>query len=111
MSLLSQRAVELLRLLESGELTSVELTRAYLDQIERHDREVKAFIRVEPERALARAADIDERRSAGKPLGRLAGLPVAIKDLLATAGETTTCASRMLQNFVPPYDATVVARL
>lgn len=111
MSLLSQRAVDLLRLLENGELTSVELTRAYLDQIERHDRDVRAFIRVEPDRALARAAEIDERRRAGKPVGRLAGLPVAIKDLLCTAGETTTCASRILENFVPPYDATVIARL
>src|SRR6478752_6680362 len=111
MSLLSQRAVDLLRLLENGELTSVELTRAYLDQIQRHDRDVKAFIRVEPDRALARAAEIDERRRAGKPVGRLAGLPVAIKDLLCTAGETTTCASRMLEKFVPPYDATVIARL
>jgi aspartyl-tRNA(Asn)/glutamyl-tRNA(Gln) amidotransferase subunit A len=111
MSLVRHRAVDLLAQLDAGQITSVELTRAYLDQIARHDSQVKAFLRVDPQRALDRAAEIDARRRDRKPLGRLAGLPVAIKDLLCTAGETTTCASRMLENFVPPYDATVVARL
>ena len=88
-----------------------QLDRAHLDQIERHDSRVKAFLRVDRQRALDAAADVDVRRRAGKPLGRLAGLPVAIKDLLCTAGEPTTCGSRMLENFVPPYDATVMPRL
>jgi len=68
-------------------------------------------LRVDPPAALARAEAIDRRRKAGQPLGRLAGLPVAIKDLLCTAGEPTTCASRILENFRPPYDATVISRL
>ena len=72
---------------------------------------MRAFLRVDPEAALARAEEIDRRRAAGQPLGRLAGLPVAIKDVLCTQGEPTTCASRILENFRPPYDATVIARL
>ena len=111
MSLIRQSATDLLAKLNSGQVTSVELTQAYLDQITAHDPQVKAFLRVDAGKALERAAEIDRRRSEKKPLGRLAGLPVAIKDLLCTAGETTTCASKMLEHFVPPYDATVIARL
>jgi aspartyl-tRNA(Asn)/glutamyl-tRNA(Gln) amidotransferase subunit A len=104
-------AAELVRQLTAGEITSVELTRACLDRIEKHDGAVRAFLRVDPSAALARAVEIDGRRKAGKPVGRLAGLPVAIKDVLCTQGEPTTCASRILENFRPPYDATVVAKL
>ncbi|MEX0675730.1 MAG: Asp-tRNA(Asn)/Glu-tRNA(Gln) amidotransferase subunit GatA [Pirellulales bacterium] len=111
MSVLRHSATELLAQLSAGEITSVELTGACLEQIRKHDGQVKAFLRVDPERALARAADIDRRRKEKKPLGRLAGLPVAIKDLLCTQGETTTCASKILENFAPPYDGTVIARL
>ena len=111
MSVLRSTATELLAQLNAGQITSVELTQAYLDQITKHDARVKAFLRVDPTAALARAAEIDQRRHEKKPLGRLAGLPVAIKDLLCTAGEPTTCASKILKDFKPPYDATVIARL
>jgi aspartyl-tRNA(Asn)/glutamyl-tRNA(Gln) amidotransferase subunit A len=111
MSLIRQGASELLAQLTAGTITSAEVTQACLDQITKHDPQVKAFLRVDAPRALERAADIDKRRKGGKPVGRLAGLPVAIKDLLCTQGETTTCGSKILEHFAPPYDATVIARL
>ena len=111
MPLISKSATELLPLLTSGQVTSVELTRAYLDQIAQHDEQIQAFIHVDPEAAIAQAEDVDKRRQAGEEIGRLGGLPVAIKDLLCTQGVPTTCASKMLENYRPPYDATVVARL
>src|SRR6476646_12203738 len=111
MSLTSRSAADLLRELESRKVSSVELTRAYLDQIEKHDAKIKAFLLVDPDAALARAKEIDDRRAAGKSVGKLGGLPVAIKDVICTKGQKTTCGSKMLENFVPPYDATVVRRL
>ncbi len=111
MSLVDLTATELLGKLLSGEATSVALTEAFLERIGRHDGSVRAFLRVDGQSALARAEAIDARRKAGKPLGRLAGLPVAVKDVLCAEGEPTTCASRALEHFRPPYDATVIARL
>jgi aspartyl-tRNA(Asn)/glutamyl-tRNA(Gln) amidotransferase subunit A len=111
MSLFHATAAELLARLGKGEVSSVELTRAYLEQIDRLDTQLGAFLRVDGERALAQARRIDERRSQGNAVGSLGGLPVAIKDVLCTQGEPTTCGSRMLERFRPPYDATVVARL
>ncbi|MEX0712351.1 MAG: amidase family protein, partial [Pirellulales bacterium] len=111
MSLIELSATQLLAELEARRITSVELTQACLAQIERHDGRVGAFLRVDPQGALQQAERIDQRRRNGEPVGRLGGLPVAVKDLLSSRGELTTCASRMLENFRPPYDATVVARL
>jgi aspartyl-tRNA(Asn)/glutamyl-tRNA(Gln) amidotransferase subunit A len=101
---------ELSASLRSGAISSVELTRAFLARIERHQRELNAFITVSPERALAEATRADERLRAGRG-GALTGIPIAHKDIFCTRDERTTCGSRMLANFVSPYDATVVQRL
>ena len=104
-------ATEQLRLLETGEVAAVELCQSCLDQISAHDGEVGAFLRVSSAAALEQAASIDSRRKKGEPLGKLAGLPVAVKDILCQRGELTTCASRMLAEYRPPYDAGVIERL
>ncbi len=111
MTLVEKSAAELLASLREGQLSAVEVATAFLDRIESLDGSVHAFIRVDRQSALQQAERIDERRRRGEPLGALAGLPVALKDLLCTRGEPTTCGSRMLENFRPPYDATVVRRL
>lgn len=104
-------AAEQQRLLEAGDVTSVELTQAHLDRIAAVDGRIGAFLRVTADRALTQAADIDKRRAAGEKLGPIAGIPVAVKDVLCDEGEIVTCASRMLEHFRSPYDSTVVAKL
>ncbi len=111
MSLVEQTAAELLRSLESRAVSSVELTKAYLERIQSLDGRIGAFLRVSGDQALERAAEIDARRACGQSVGQLAGLPVAVKDIFCAEGEITTCASRMLEKFRPPYDSTVIARL
>ena len=104
-------AVDLVAAIRQGDVSAVRVAEAFLDRITSVDGAIHAFLHVDREAAIARAADIDARRKAGKPLGALAGLPVAVKDALCTADQPTTCASRMLAGFRPPYDAEVVARL
>jgi aspartyl-tRNA(Asn)/glutamyl-tRNA(Gln) amidotransferase subunit A len=104
-------AAELLALLDAGDVSATEVTRAHLDRVHATDDRLGAFIRVLDESALAHAGDIDRRRAAGEPVGALAGVPVALKDILCTRGIETTCASRILEEFRPPYDATAVQRL
>ncbi len=108
MNLLRLTAVEALEMMGKGELASAELTEAFLAQIERHDREVFSYLNVTSESARAEAAAAD---AAGDGRGPLGGLPTAIKDVLCTKGVTTTCASRMLENFKPIYTATCVERM
>jgi aspartyl-tRNA(Asn)/glutamyl-tRNA(Gln) amidotransferase subunit A len=97
--------------LAAGETTSVELTQAHLDRIAAVDGEVHAFLQVDTDGALAAARDSDARRASGRPASPLDGVPIAVKDVLATKGLATTCGSRILEGWVPPYDATVVSRL
>jgi aspartyl-tRNA(Asn)/glutamyl-tRNA(Gln) amidotransferase subunit A len=100
----------LLSRLSAGDTTSAEVVRTLLDRTAELER-LNVFVHVDPERILDQARAIDEKRKANAPLGPLAGVPVAIKDVLCVEGEPTTCGSRMLQTFRPPYDATVIARL
>jgi aspartyl-tRNA(Asn)/glutamyl-tRNA(Gln) amidotransferase subunit A len=97
-------------LLNKREISSVELTRAVLDRITRVEPQVGAFITVTPEAALKQAEAADRRIATGQILP-LTGIPLAIKDLISTKGIRTTCASRILEHYVPPYDATVITRL
>jgi aspartyl-tRNA(Asn)/glutamyl-tRNA(Gln) amidotransferase subunit A len=109
--LLRDDAVTLLRRLDAGEVSAADLTEACLERVDAVDGEVAAFLHVAGDEARAAAREADGRRAAGEPLGRLAGLPVAVKDVLTTRDMPTTCGSRILEGWTPPYDATVVARL
>lgn len=102
-------AADLAARLAAGELSSVDVTRAHLDRIAAVDGEVHAFLHVS-DHALSVAEDIDRRRAAGESLGELAGVPLAIKDVLVTTDMPSTSGSRILEGFMSPYDATVVAR-
>ncbi|HET7570139.1 MAG TPA: Asp-tRNA(Asn)/Glu-tRNA(Gln) amidotransferase subunit GatA [Gammaproteobacteria bacterium] len=103
---LAQMAAALVR----GDITSTELTTDYLDRIQRFNPKLNAFVTVIADEALAAAANADKKIKAGEG-GRLTGVPLAHKDIFCTAGVRTTCGSRMLDNFVSPYDATIVERL
>lgn len=95
--------------LESGNITSVQLTESILARIAAVEPRVKAFITLDRDGALDRAAAADRQRRAGQG-GELCGLPLAVKDVLCTASMRTTCGSKILENFVPPYDATVIKK-
>jgi len=105
-----QSLTQLAKGLDSGEFTSVELVQALLDRIEAHDKELNAFVTVTADAALEAAERSDERRRKGEN-GVLNGLPIVHKDIFCTRDVRTTCGSRMLDNFVSPYDATIVERL
>jgi len=109
--LVKKNASDLIAMLQSGEVTSVELTQAHLDQIAKVDSEIHSFLVVTAETALATAKDVDARRKAGETLPELAGLPIAVKDNLTTTDAPTTAGSKILEGWVPPYDATVVTKL
>ncbi|WP_153556690.1 Asp-tRNA(Asn)/Glu-tRNA(Gln) amidotransferase subunit GatA [Roseimaritima sediminicola] len=104
-------AVTLQSLLASGELSAVDVARSVLERAAATESTVAAFTYRPDERLLEQAEAIDRRRREGQPLGPLAGIPVAVKDVLCTTDMPTTCSSRMLENFRSPYDATVVAQL
>ena len=108
--LISLSASTLAEKLQSGEVSSVEVTQAHLDRIAEVDGDIHAFLHISRD-ALATAAEVDGARKLGAKLSPLAGVPVAIKDVLCTQDMPSTAGSRMLEGWIPPYDATVVAKL
>ena len=104
-------AAQMADAMAAGEITAAELTRAHLDRIAGTDDQVHAFLHVAGDQAMAAARTVDERRAAGDPLGPLAGVPLAAKDVFTTGDMPTTCGSKILDGWQPPYDATVIARL
>ncbi|MCP5505835.1 MAG: Asp-tRNA(Asn)/Glu-tRNA(Gln) amidotransferase subunit GatA [Chlamydiales bacterium] len=91
-----------------GKLTASEIAAGYLARIQAFDEEVKSFLNVFADRVMEKAEKLDGKRATGAPLGKLAGIPIAIKDNIQVRGETTTCASKFLSNYTAPYDATAV---
>ncbi|WNB84780.1 Asp-tRNA(Asn)/Glu-tRNA(Gln) amidotransferase subunit GatA [Cellulomonas sp. ATA003] len=104
-------AADLAARLAAGEVSSVEATQAHLDRIAAVDGAVHAFLHVNADDALATARDVDARRAAGEDLHALAGVPIAVKDIVVTRGMPTTAGSKILEGWVPPYDATITTRL
>jgi aspartyl-tRNA(Asn)/glutamyl-tRNA(Gln) amidotransferase subunit A len=97
--------------LEAGEITAVELTQQHLNRIAEVESDVHAFLFVDSDGALAQAKSVDEARKSGKKLSPLAGVPLALKDVMVQKGVPTTCGSKMLEGWRPPYDATLVTKL
>ncbi|MEE6296908.1 Asp-tRNA(Asn)/Glu-tRNA(Gln) amidotransferase subunit GatA [Georgenia wangjunii] len=104
-------AADLAQRLRAGEVSSAEVTSAHLERIAAVEPDVHAFLHVNGEEAMATAHDVDERRARGEALAELAGVPIAVKDIVVTKGQPTTAASKILAGWIPPYDATVVERL
>ena len=109
--LITITAADLSAAMAAGEVSAAEVTTAHLDRIAAVDDRVKAFLHVAGDDALAQAREVDARRKAGEPLGPLAGVPVAVKDLFTTVGMPTTCGSKILQGWRPPYESTITRRL
>jgi aspartyl-tRNA(Asn)/glutamyl-tRNA(Gln) amidotransferase subunit A len=109
--LLRSNAADLAARIAAREVSAVEVTQAHLDRIEAVDPAVHAFLHVDSARALATAAALDAKIGAGESVGPLAGVPLALKDVLTYRGAPTTCGSRILEGWMPPYDATVTRRL
>ncbi len=109
--MINKTAAQMADALAKGEATSVELTQAHLDRVAAVDGQIKAFLHVDTEGALAQAKDVDARRAKGEKLSPIAGVPLALKDVLVQKGVPTTAGSKILQGWHPPYDSTVVSKL
>ena len=102
---------ELVKKIQDKEISCVEVVDYYIKEIEKKEDKIDAFLLLQTEDALKKAKELDEKIAKGEKVGRLAGIPIAIKDNMCTRGVKTTCASKMLEDFVPPYDATVIKKL
>lgn len=111
MSVVEKSVSELHELLVHREVSSTELTKAYIDRIRSADSDLQAYLTVLEDKALVQAGEIDHKIAQGEDLGALVGIPMALKDNMCTEGVRTSCASKMLENFIPPYNATVTDRL
>lgn len=111
MELYKLNASKLSKMLKDKECSALELTKSVLDRIEEKESDIGAYISVDKEGALKKAQEVDEKRCKGETLHTLAGIPIGIKDNICIKGMPTTCASKMLYNFVPPYNATVIEKL
>ncbi|MBS3976270.1 MAG: Asp-tRNA(Asn)/Glu-tRNA(Gln) amidotransferase subunit GatA [Syntrophomonadaceae bacterium] len=111
MSLYSLPLYQLHAMLIKQEVSAKEITEAFISRIDEVESHVRAFITITTETALAKAMEVDRRLAAGEGISPLAGIPMGLKDNLCTKGILTTCGSKILENFIPPYDATVVSRL
>ncbi|MFZ9840858.1 MAG: Asp-tRNA(Asn)/Glu-tRNA(Gln) amidotransferase subunit GatA [Candidatus Nanopelagicales bacterium] len=104
-------AAELSAGIKNKTYSAKEVAQSHLDRIEKVDSKLNAFLHVDAEGALAQAAEVDRKLAAGEEIGPLAGVPVAVKDIFTQTGIPTTCGSKILENWRPPYDSTVVARM
>lgn len=111
MAIIDMTISDMAAALAAKEFSSVEATKEHLSRIEKADKEINAYIRVTTDQALAAAEASDKRRAAGETLGPLDGIPMALKDIICTKGVNTTCASKILESFVPPYNATCWQKL
>lgn len=111
MELYKKTAAELSLMLKNKEVSAKEIAQSTIERIEKTDKDIDAFLTVTAENAIKKAQEIDDKIAAGEALGALAGIPVAIKDNICTKDVKTTCASKMLESFVPPYNATVIQKL
>ncbi|MFL6117894.1 MAG: Asp-tRNA(Asn)/Glu-tRNA(Gln) amidotransferase subunit GatA [Catenulispora sp.] len=109
--LIRSTAADLAAAIAAGDVSATEVAQAHLDRIGKVDEKVHAFLHIDTEGALAKAAEVDAKRARGEELGPLAGVPLALKDVFTTRGVPTTCGSKILQGWLPPYDATVTRRL
>lgn len=111
MSLLDKNILQLSRLMESGDITSEELTKVYIKNIEDNGLDTTIYNTLSREKALKKAREVDEKRRTGEKLGPLAGIPMAVTDDISTKDILTTAGSKILENYIPPYNATVIERL
>ena len=110
-SILEKTAVDLIVALRNGEISSFELAKAFIDRTDKVDEKVNAFLHRDDENFLKQAREADKRRENGKQLGILDGLPVSLKDVISVKDQPLTAASKILENYVSPYDATVTKKV